>query len=196
MAVAMWNVFPLIIWFVHQALGSIARVQDGKMERRASSGSYLNAVRFACIFSLVISTVTHLAIVSLSLSTAILPFLFRPSYARALGPSALLVPPVAFTTVSSLGEGVRSFFLWDQIFAYSTMLGLAYVQLQRILRASRVRTLAFSDVGLVVLGILVIGPGSVVVILNWIGDEELFGQNHVDKSSAHNTTVGEVKASS
>ena len=196
-AIALWNIFPLIVCFMQKALGGIAaRVGERKKKRGPNTRHHLKAVRFAYIFGLVISTVTHTAILSLSLSTKILPFLFQPSYAQALGPSALLVPPVALTTVPSLGDGVRSFLLWDQVFAYSTMLILGYVQLQRVLQASRARTQPYSIAGLVAIGIIVMGPGSVVLILNWTREEELLGPNHVSHCSAEESTPDVIKASS
>ena len=193
-AIALWNVFPFIVQCVQLVLrGMSAWVEDRMKGEKQTPGQHLKAVRFAYIFGVVISTVTHVAILSLSASTAVFPCLFRPEYARALEPSALVNLSTAWKTVSTLGDGVRSFLLWDQIFTYSTMLLLGYVQLKRIPRAST-GPQSFFLMGLVTAAIIFMGPGSAVLILSWIRDEELFGQTLLNQSSVQAPIADRAKA--
>ncbi|KAI4157485.1 MAG: hypothetical protein L6R39_000670 [Caloplaca ligustica] len=176
MAVVIWNIFPMLFLFLQQALGAIAAtVGNQRTMRKPTPRQNLSAVRFAHTFALVVSTATHVAVLSVSLTTVMFPSMFQPGYARALSPGALLAPLATQTTVSSLGQGVQRFLFWDQVFAYSTLLFLGYVLLQRILPISG-PIHSTSMIGFVAMGTLVVGPGSVTLALSWIKDEELLGR--------------------
>lgn len=197
-AVVIWNVFPLLVSFAQRALDAVAAGvgrATTTTTTKPTAGQHLSAVRFAYMSGLAVSIVTHTSVLSLSLSTVIFRFLFRSEYARALGPRALLVPPVAWTTVSSLGEGVRSFFLWDQVFTYLTMLILGYVQLKTLSRASGASSHFVSMVGLMAMGFVFMGPGSVILIINWARDEELLGHMYAYQDDVRMSSASRKKAS-
>lgn len=175
MAIVSWNLFPILVYFVHTVLNATSTFLGVSAKTEMpSSAQHLSAVRFAYTCALIVSSGTHVAISSLSLTTVMFPVLFREEYARALSPRALLVPPTSWATVASLGEGVRSFLLWDQIFAYSTLLLLGYMQVSRSMGKIRSTGRPTWTAGLMAISILMIGPGSTFLALNWVRDESLF----------------------
>ena len=96
--------------------------------------------------------------------------------------------------VASLGEGVRSFLLWDQIFAYSTMLFLALLQLARVAPALVERCGILRLSSLVIGATAVVGPGSACILLNWAGDEFLTHSDAVVTEHEAKSSSGKRKA--
>lgn len=185
MAIVAWNVFPILVFLVQTVLNSLFAILGLSVEA-SSPSQHLGAVRFANTCALIVSTISHIAIVSLSIITLVFPFIVQPEYMRELSPRAVMAPPIFSTTVSSLGEGVRSFMLWDQIFAYGTMLCLAGLQFHQVVSVSG-ESETYRPIWtavLVAIGAVLAGPGTACLALNWIRDELLFRSKVVLKSSA------------
>lgn len=190
MAVVAWNLFPVILSLVQTTLVTSSSMLGLVREvETPSPEQYLSAVRIAYICGLIVGSALHIAVVSLSATTVLFPFLYRAEYVQALTPRALILPRTSWTPVASFGEGVRSFLLWDQVFTYATMLSLAILQLFRV--APRlVKRVGILRLALIVLGTIVVaGPGSACILLYWAGDE-----SHIHHESA--TTNGETRSSS
>ncbi len=159
-----------------------------------SPEQHLSAVRIAYIGGLAVSLASHIAVVSLSATTVIFPFMFQVVYVQALSPKALVLPRTTWTPVVSLGEGVRSFLLWDQVFTYATMLFLALLQFFRVAPRLVERVKVVRLIVLVLGVIVVAGPGSACILLNWAGDESLFKHDSVMTDREARSSSGKRKA--
>lgn len=74
----------------------------------------------------------------------------------------------------TVGNGVRSFFLWDQVFEFPIVILVMMLEL-RIAAVSRGSLFSLPKLlGLSVLITLVAGPGSASLALSWLRDEILF----------------------
>lgn len=174
MAVVAWNLFPVILSLVQNVLKTSSSMLGLiPAPERPSPEQHLGAVRIAYIFGLIVSSALHVAVISLSAMTAIFPFLYRAEYVRAFSPKAILLPRTSWTPVASLGEGVRNFLLWDQVFAYATMIFLALLQLVRVAPTLMERIGVLRMIVLVLGAVMVAGPGSACILLNWAADESL-----------------------
>ena len=178
MAVVAWNLFPVLVSLVQTALETSSSMLGlVPATKKPSPQQHLRAVRVAYVCGLIVSAASHIAIVSLSATTVLFPFFYQAEYIHAFSPKALIVPPTSWASVANIGEGVRGFLLWDQVWSYATMLLLALVQLARVAPAS-VKSFGTLRLTLSVLvGIVVAGPGSVCMVLNWIGDESVIQQD-------------------
>lgn len=178
MAVVAWNLFPMILTIV-QAILSTSGAMLGFV-RGASHPSpeqHIRGTRMAYVCSLIVTLWTHIAIISLSVTTALFPFLFRSEYVLALSPKSLALPSISAAPVASLGEGVRTFFLWDQVFTYSTMLLLLYVQFVQV-KPLVIEKLGSTRLFVFLIGsVVLLGPGSTCVMLSWAVDETWFLQS-------------------
>ena len=76
-------------------------------------------------------------------------------------------------------DGVRSFFLWDQVFGYSAFMLVMAMQLRTAVVARGLPTNWGKVVGLAVLILVIAGPGSACLALSWLRDEMLFGPDAV-----------------
>jgi hypothetical protein len=175
MAIVSWNVFPILVSLIQTVLSSLCVVLGLSTKDASSPFDHLNAIRFANACALIVSTTSHIAIVSLSAITVVFPFVFEPEYVKEFSPRAVMAPPIFSTAVSSLGQGVRTFMLWDQIFAYGTMLILAGLQLHPVISVSMRTFRPIWTAVFVAFCALVAGPGSACLALNWMQDELLFG---------------------
>jgi hypothetical protein len=183
-AVVAWNIFPILVGLVHVTLNRASALLGFSVKEPSSPSQHLRAVRFANICGLTISTISHIAMVTLSTMTVMFPFIFQPDYVRELSPRALMAPPFFSIISSSFGEGVRSFLLWDQICANTTMIVLALLQLREVISVSRDSLTPLSSFALFTVGTIVAGPGSACLALNWLRDELLFGGPVVTKSGS------------
>ncbi len=84
----------------------------------------LEALRKAYLFGFAISTVIHVAALSISLASILTPGMFATGYLALLRPSRVFIPVSLFSTVqvSSIGEGALYFLQWDDLVG-STALG-------------------------------------------------------------------------
>ncbi|KAL4865152.1 hypothetical protein BDV12DRAFT_211221 [Aspergillus spectabilis] len=191
-AMAVWNMFPLVIWasiyLLRLLLKSItpttpSRPADNKANN-SSSTTHLRALRAITIPSLIISSVFHLSILGTSLATVVFPVLFQPRYLEELRPSSLFLPPLSINPQSiTPGDGLRSFLLWDQAATYLLVIVVTVLELQTALasavdatggRATTAKTPYI--IWLAVFGVsLVFGPGTACLAVSWTRDEVLFG---------------------
>lgn len=84
------------------------------------------------------------------------------------------MPPLAVEAAKTVGDGTRSFMLWDQVCGYGTVL------LVLLLRARQLAPAAGVDLGLAklvagsLLCFVILGPGSACLLVSWLGDLVLF----------------------
>ncbi|KAJ5329224.1 hypothetical protein N7452_009614 [Penicillium brevicompactum] len=180
LALAAWNIFPIFVFFVMQIFQYIFPLswgeEEGSGKQFATYPSTRITLRIVYAVSLLFSFSVHIGLLSISLTTIIFPTLWASETLQEFRPGRLLIPPVTITPAKTVGDGVHSFFLWDQVFGYTVGILVAWLQLHTVLvargwfhqRWPRTKVL----VG-VVGGVLITGPGVVCLGLNWIRDELL-----------------------
>ncbi|KAF2497541.1 hypothetical protein BU16DRAFT_616165 [Lophium mytilinum] len=172
LAVVVWNVFPLVVLALHKTF-SVLLPTKGFL-KQTSPTSHLKAIRITNGCALATSFAVHIAVSSLSLATVLFPAVFAPGYAEELGPTSVFVPPIAISKSKTVGEGFRSFLLWDQVFGYSIMLVVALMQLETSVKAHGKTFSWVKTVPVALVGAVVAGPGSVSLAVSWVRDEILF----------------------
>lgn len=186
MAVVAWNVFPVLVSLVQIALGAFVRILGVWPEsERRSPAQHLVAVRLAYTCALAVSTISHVAFILLGATAVFFPFFLQPEYARVFHPRVMMVPPMSWTSVGSLGDGVRGFMLWDQVFVYATMLFLTELQLSRAVTTSGPNLMSVKAHVLALIVLAVLGPGSVCLVLSWARDEYLCGSEEKSGETMH-----------
>ncbi|KAI9369637.1 hypothetical protein BJX61DRAFT_536280 [Aspergillus egyptiacus] len=180
LALVAWNIFPVFVYLVMQALHMVLP----QIEPCSPKTRNRTAIRIVHGTSLILSFAFHAGIVTLSLTTLLFPNLWRGETISQFHPASLFVPPVAVTAARTVGDGVRSFFLWDQVFGYTIGILVAWLQLRAVLVARKMDgDWAWPKVLLgIVAGAVVAGPGSVCGGINWIRDELLMETEGSGKS--------------
>lgn len=177
-ALILWNIFPLLIFTIQTTLAKVVpnlmRARVLKTGEEIKSRQHLAATRWMYAIALTCSFASHVAILTISFSTVWLPMLWREIYIANLSPARLFMPPVNFSVGQTVGDGVRSFMLWDQVFGYATVGLVMLLQLQNALRSTGRSFYWLGSVLAALLGSIVLGPGSSCLILSWIRDEILF----------------------
>lgn len=186
LAVVTWNLFPLLVLVILKFLGAFVPMFSSRRNDRParSPQEHLRAVRLVSCASLAISSAVHIGVSAVSISTILFPALFNAKYARELSPASLVLPPISITQGSTVGDGIRSFFLWDQVFGYPVVILVMMLQLRTAVIARGFPTSWLKSLGLVVLTTCVAGPGSACLALSWLRDEILFDFD-VEASGSH-----------
>ncbi|KAF2726643.1 hypothetical protein EJ04DRAFT_598620 [Polyplosphaeria fusca] len=170
-ALVSWNVYPILVLLPHWLLSTLTSSPQSATPRR----SHIRAVRVIYALSAAIGTFIHIGVVAISLSTLLFPMLFSPAYLDELHPASLALPPVSITQGRTIGDGIRSFFLWDQVFGYTSAI---LVALKAYEAACTAKGTGFSwrrsALGTFVAS-AVVGPGVACLGLGWLRDELLFG---------------------
>ena len=124
MALVSWNLFPLLVFGILKFLGILVPVfSRWRSDRPASSPQeHIRFVRLVSFASLVVSTAIHIAVITVSISSVLFPALFDAEYLGDLSPASIFPPPVSIRRGDTVGDGVRSFFLWDQASGYPIMM--------------------------------------------------------------------------
>ncbi|KAI1136391.1 hypothetical protein F5Y05DRAFT_107433 [Hypoxylon sp. FL0543] len=177
-AVVTWNVFPLTVMILFKAFAGTGSPSD----HRQGHDNGLRSVRTTYAVALALSFAMHVAIVSLSIITVLFPAIFEPSYRQYLSPSSLFIPPLSVESAKTVGDGIRSFFLWDQVGGYGVVLLVGLLQLRNAAHVTGKQFNWFNAVVFTALASLVLGPGSTSVLINWWHDELLLGPNADSKT--------------
>lgn len=176
LAVVTWNLYPLLVLVILKVLGGFAPMFSSRPNDQPAKSpqEHLRIMRLVNCASLVMSSAIHTGISALSISTVLFPILFNARYAQELNPASLVLPPISITQGRTVGDGVRSFLLWDQVFAYSVVILVGMLQL-RTAALARGHTATWTKLlGLAVVISCVAGPGSAYLALSWLRDEILF----------------------
>ncbi|RVX70362.1 hypothetical protein B0A52_05861 [Exophiala mesophila] len=142
-------------------------------EKRVKTIKYLRRVY---LFSILSSSVPHLAGLSLSLLAYAFPVLFSPTYLPQLQPQQVYWPvnPFSSQQVRTLPEGALWFLQWDLIVAVAANLvwGMSVGASGREQRSTTAQTLI--GLGQTVITTLVLGPSAAVAFSLWTRDELVF----------------------
>lgn len=182
-ALVTWNMFPLNVLLILKAFNVMGLTVDnqqpaygnGKYENGSFSQEYLRSVRIVRVISLTLSVAGHLGIISISIAATLFPTVFHSMYRQELTPQSLFVPPTLINHGRTVGDGVRSFLLWDQIGGYSVLLFVALLQLRSATRATGAKFNWLKAIIATTLSLCAIGPGSTYVGIGLLYDELLFG---------------------
>lgn len=167
LALVAWIVFPIGVFLVHAGLEAIVpRSRSGEPCKQR-----LVTIRIVNGVSLFFSLAVHLGLISMSLTTVLFPPLWAPHALSDLHPASLAIPPMAIVRGATVGDGIRSFFIWDQVFGYTVVILVAVLQLQTVLAAVGRRLNPRQLVAVLAGGIILAGPGSTCLGLNWMRDE-------------------------
>lgn len=175
-AIVAWNVYPLIVsglLLVFQTIASLAS-RTSNSPTRTEPAQHLDAVRLVAGLALVVSATIHVSTCAISFVTVLFPTLFKPNYIEELGPRSLFIPPLALSTTSTVGDGVRSFFLWDQAIGYLTVMVVIWQQFRAAACAANYSYSWIKTAAAMALATGVLGPGSACLVLSWWKDELLF----------------------
>ncbi|KGO77078.1 hypothetical protein PITC_006860 [Penicillium italicum] len=179
LALVAWNVFPFNVFLVHQALRVIF---PSSPATSISASAHRKAIRILSVVSMLVSFTVHVVLSSISLTTLLFPSLWAPGFISDFLPAALVIPPVSFTRGTTVGDGVRSFLLWDQVFGYMVAILIAWLQLHTVLVARGKRLGWVKSVVWIVGGAAIAGPGSVCLAINWTRDEFLLNSEDIQRA--------------
>ena len=176
MALVSWNLFPLLVFGVLKFLGVLVPVfSRGRSDTSARSPrEHLQLVRLVSFAALVVSAAVHIAVVTVSISSVLFPALFNVEYVEDLSPASIFLPPVSIRRGETVGDGVRSFFLWDQASGYPIMIIVMVLQLRTAANSRGMSTSWVKMFGFAMLTTCIAGPGSTCLALSWLRDETLF----------------------
>lgn len=174
-AIVLWNVYPCLV------SGILFMIYRFIPPTRSSAGSpmpslpkQLCAVRWLHGLALLCSAAFHIGICFLSFASILFPALFKDRFLGDLKPESLFLPPLVISGTSTVGDGVRSFLLWDQLCGYSTVMVVLWEQYRIASQASTGR-FSFMQTAFVLLGSSVfLGPGSACILMSWWREELLF----------------------
>lgn len=177
---SIWQVFPIgvaILQVILSKLFSIVSPAKSKYRLAAERNAHLlRQLRRVYLFAFIVSSVTHIAAWTLSISSLLFPALFNSSIIPYLHPKSWILPPFPTSTkpTPNVGEGFLNFLLYDEYIGSSATLIWALV----INRNMHAGTIAwegwFSRLAKVIGVSLLAGPASAVVLLVWERDELAF----------------------
>ncbi|KAI9702836.1 MAG: hypothetical protein M1836_008050 [Candelina mexicana] len=175
--VIIWQAFPLWISLWQFCLSTLLSVILGPgasfrsaAERKAG---VLHALRHTYVFAFTVSSVTHIAGLTLSITSLLCPAIFAPAYPPLFHPFRIFVPmnPFSSAKVSSIGEGSLSFLQYDIWIGCAASILWAAV-LNRNAHKETMGLKGWLDLlAKVLCSILLAGPGSALVALMWSRDE-------------------------
>ncbi|OAQ59316.1 hypothetical protein VFPPC_10379 [Pochonia chlamydosporia 170] len=182
-AIVIWNTFPLIMLallklgeaILDALLPASKSLSSGNP--RHSEEQHLSVVRYISVVSILVGFTLHVSVAAVSVSTVLFPRLFNANYVKDLHPLNLVLPPIAISKATTVGDGILGFMLWDQVIGYSLVLIVFLVQLHNVHLVSnftRSYGLIYSGILSGILSIFV-GPGTVIIAISWLRDELLYG---------------------
>jgi len=177
LALVSWNLFPLLVSGLLNFLGATIPVFSRRRNDLPASSpqEHLRVVRLVSFASLIVGAAVHVGVITVSISTVLFPALFDAKFLEELSPASMFLPPVTVQRGETVGDGVRSFFLWDQAFGYPVMISVMMVQLRTAVFSRGLSASWATLLGLAVLVTCIAGPGSACLALSWLRDEILFG---------------------
>ncbi|KAK1580091.1 uncharacterized protein LY79DRAFT_672127 [Colletotrichum navitas] len=182
-ALVLWNIFP--IWVLAALLGLRSVLPLARSSQQQPAGSFKDAAavtqlrtnrryiaNMALVYApaLIVSVYSHIAVLAATVSTRLFPALFRPEHLASLTPWEVFVPPLSVVAGQTVGDGTRSFMLWDQVFGYGTV---GIVMLLRLRSAADAVGRPLGSVKMVtgiLLASLVAGPGSACLLACWVSE--------------------------
>ncbi|KAK2624707.1 hypothetical protein QTJ16_005900 [Diplocarpon rosae] len=182
LALVVWNMYPLLVAMIFAGLGVLARRIPGPpIDRRAAPRpKHLQSVRWLNLISISLGTTLHISISAVSITAMLFPETFQAAYAQAFNPAPLVIPPMSLTRGSTVGSGVRSFIMWDQICGYPVVLLVMLLQLHAAMIAAGTTPRWTRSIAAILLCSLFAGPGSTYLAMSWLRDEIIFGRDSRD----------------
>ena len=180
---ALWQIFPLTVALLQFVFSTLARsifptnmVHHSAAERNAD---LMSALRRVYVFAFAVSSVTHIATMTLTLTSVILPSILNPNIVESFHPARAFLPPPpwAATPVKSIGDGLHIFSMYDEYIGFLATILWATV-LNRNAHAGTIGLDGWMSLLAKVAGLTIVaGPASAVVALLWGRDELVLGGN-------------------
>ncbi|EME80112.1 uncharacterized protein MYCFIDRAFT_49785 [Pseudocercospora fijiensis CIRAD86] len=171
-ALVFWQAFPLwtsISTSLFKSLfpTDLALPPDGKAQ--------LPFLRKAYSLGLVLGVITHISVLTISLTSVLAPSLFKSELLKDLNLAKIFLPTLATDRVESVGEGALKFLQWDYAIISLAQIFWAVAQTRKVER----KGLGFS-VGNVwvdaVVRSAVFGPLGAALTIVWERDEVVLGE--------------------
>jgi hypothetical protein len=173
-AIVVWNTFPVWVACFQTLIEYALRHYKLATNAQDSPRQYLTALRVISMVAIVVSFAGHAAFLALAWATRTFPSILSPEYQDVFTFSQLFLPELAWPQVTTIGDGVRAFFLWDQWFGYATMIMFAAARLHKIAAVHIDRRLKPTGMLGVLCCVFTLGPGATCALLSWIAEELLF----------------------
>ncbi len=181
MLILIWQAFPLwvslwqfILSIMSSAIGFETSSHRSAADRKAG---VLRTLRPTYLFAFTFSSASHVATLTLSITSLLCPAVFASGYPSLFHPIQIFVPLSPFSTakVSSIGEGSLSFLQYDLIIGSAASILWALV-LNRNAHKETIGLEGWASLLAKTLGLTVFaGPGSAMVWLMWARDEHVLG---------------------
>jgi hypothetical protein len=176
-AILVWQAFPITVmismWIFTPFFAS---TNSGS----SLPSSQLPLLRRAYVFAMVPAAISHVATLTISVTSWLVPVLFNARFVNQLSPWTLLAPSLSTETISSVAEGALGLLKWDYTIGSVAHLVWAYALVAPV--QARGKGLSDFSTGSVVLDIVlrtvVLGPMCTVVTLIWERDEIVLGGGH------------------
>lgn len=175
--IVIWQFYPVLVTVAQSMLTAFIRMIGGSSVTKMSRSSSLTAIRIAYGFSIFIAAATHIATLTLTFCAVCFPEMFNPEYAAALHPERVLVLHTYSTENpgQDLNEAILGFLQWDQVCAYATMLVWAMNSFVKDHESATGKAASLPGTAIKVgLGYLVLGPGAVVLLVQWAREEVVY----------------------
>lgn len=199
---ALWQGFPLWVFTLQYILGfayrrfgpnfgsvsrgmatTISLEQSSVVHEQPLGGDHtleMNALNTVYLFSIGVSTFTHLATVSLVLSRILFPKLFSKFALEALSFQQVFLPPASYLSLpmKSMGVAILNFFQYDQYVGAVATVTWAMILWCHSQRSGNRRRGFVKQMGKTLVISILAGPGTAFVALVWDRDLRLIGGRH------------------
>ncbi|KAI9844627.1 MAG: hypothetical protein M1837_005479 [Sclerophora amabilis] len=179
---SLWQVFPVTISLLQFVLSSLISVvlpyepqYHSTAERNARTLRFLRRVY---IFGFTISSITHIATWTISLSSIVVPMIFDAGLVDNFSPARVFLPPLPNSTApaTDLGEGLLFFLHYDEYLGFLS-LGIWATALYRGADAKGLTLGGWVRLLAKIVGITVVaGPATAALALIWARDELILGE--------------------
>ncbi|KAI9756202.1 MAG: hypothetical protein M4579_003942 [Chaenotheca gracillima] len=179
---AVWQLFPAVVgslqFVLSRLLSNFLPFEPQYRSAAERTARSMQAVRFVYLFGFAIGAVTHIAALTISISSVLLPGMFGGDLATLFHPSKVFVPPLPNTDlkVDNIADGMLYFLHYDQYLGFLSTI----IWASTLFRHARLQKLTMNGLlGLFVriAGLtLVAGPGSTALVLIWNRDELVVGE--------------------
>lgn len=178
---SLWQIYPIPVALLQMSLAPLLTAifpPRSKYHSAADRNSHLLLyLRGTYIFAFAFASITHVATLTLSVSSLLIPSIFQPTIVPFLHPQLVFLPPAPYTStpVATMGDGLLNFFLYDEYIGFLATIIWAVTVNHNAHKGTDTWAELLSLWGKIAGLTLVTGPASAVVWLLWERDEQVLG---------------------